>query len=324
MAVALSVAEREEIALGLSVGESFRSIASRLGRAPSTVSREIARNGGRQGGPYRAHRGQARADKKRRRWRARRLMVNAELRELVLAKMRARWAPQQISAWLTQTYPDRPEMRLSHETIYRAVYVHGATNLQLLLREQIRLAEQGRVEGEITAGSALRSGRGRGARRKVGQRKLANRTWIDLRIADRPAEVDDRVLPGHWEGDLLCGARNQSQIGTLVERVSRFVLLVPLVGGRVSEYVVTELATAMLTLPEALRRTLTWDQGLEMAEHATFSLSTGCEVYFCDPRSPWQRPTNENTNGLLRDYWPKGTDFRQVPVADLAELPNQP
>jgi len=284
----LSPAEREEISLGLRAGESYRAIARRLRRAPSTISREVrALKRGRRG--YRAWRGELRRDRDVRRPRSSKLARDPWLRAEVEALLALRWSPQQIAATLRREHPDQPEMWVSHETIYRSLFVQG----------------RGALRRELTA--CLRTGR---ARRKPRGRHHGSHLIRDMvLISERPAEVEDRAVPGHWEGDLLVGANSQSAIGTLVERRTRFVLLVALPGGQSAPYVRDRLTERILTLPAELRRSLTWDQGKEMAEHVRFTIDTGVQVYFCDPRSPWQRGSNENTNGLLRQYFPKGTDL---------------
>jgi transposase, IS30 family len=304
MAARLSAAEREEIALGRAAGESVRAIARRLGRQPSTVSREVSPDE-RYGQQYRASVGDYRCYLRSRRPRRAKLAVVGPLRAQVLALLRRRWSPQQIAARLRVEFPDAAEMRVSHETIYQAVYLQARGGLR---------AELGRQQ-------ALRSGRvARRPRPAAGGPLRSSRPWLGLRISDRPAEVADRAVPGHWEGDLLEGGRGAggSAIATLVERQTRFVMLVGLPAGKVSEHVVAQLAAAMGRLPARLRSSLTWDQGSEMARHARFSVATDCPVYFCDPHSPWQRGSNENTNGLLRQYFPKGrTDFTRTSQADL-------
>jgi transposase, IS30 family len=304
MAARLSLAEREEIALGRAAGESLRSIAGRLGRHPSTVSREVGPDE-RYGRRYRSSRADYRCYLRSRRPRPARLAVAGPLRTQVIALLRKRWSPQQIAAWLKRQFPDQPEMRVSHETIYQAIYLQARGNLRAELARQVALrSARAARRPRPTAAGAVRS----------------QRPWLGLRISDRPAEVADRAVPGHWEGDLLEGGRaaGGSAIATLVERQTRFVVLVGLPAGRLSEHVAEQLATAMTRLPERLRASLTWDQGTEMARHTQFSVATGCPVYFCDPHSPWQRGSNENTNGLLRQYFPKGrTDFRRISQADL-------
>jgi transposase, IS30 family len=305
VAARLSSVEREEIALGRAAGESLRSIARRLGRHPSTVLREV-RPEERYGQQYRASLGANRAGVYGRRPKRPKLAQPGPLREQVVALLAQRWSPQQIAGWLRRQFPDRSEMWVSHETIYQAIYLQARGNLRAELARQV----------------ALRSGRAaRRPRPAAGGPTRSQRPWLDLRIADRPAEVADRAVPGHWEGDLLEGRRGAgggSAIATLVERQTRFVILVALPDGKVSAHVTAQLAAAMAWLPERLRATLTWDQGTEMARHAEFSLATDCPVYFCDPHSPWQRGSNENTNGLLRQYFPKGrTDFTKISQADL-------
>jgi transposase, IS30 family len=304
----LSVAEREEIAVGLAAGESVRSVARRLGRAPSTVSREIGRNsrGRRQ---YRALAAQGQAQRRAARPKTAKLAGNAELRGWVQGKLEKNWSPEQVSVMLAAEFPGRPEMRVSHETIYQAVYVQG----------------RGALRRELA--SCLRTGRAlRRPRRRAGERR--GRIPGMVMISERPAEVSDRAVPGHWEGDLIMGARNASAIGTLVERTTRFVMLLHLPHGHDPAAVAEAMTGAMSGLPAALRRSLTWDQGKEMAAHAQISLATDLEIYFCDPHSPWQRGSNENTNGLLRQYFPKGTGLSAHSSGHLqavaAELNSRP
>jgi transposase, IS30 family len=287
----LSLAEREEIAVGLAQGLPCREIARRLGRAASTVSREIARNSPAQGPRrYRAVAAQVRAEERARRPKPAKLAVNGELRAAVQGKLERKWSPEQVSAWLRREFPDRPEMRVSHETIYQALYVQG----------------RGALRRELTA--FLRTGRAvRKPRRHTGSRQ--GRLAGMVNISERPAEADDRAVPGHWEGDLIEGKGGRSHIGTLVERSTRFTMLVPLPDGKTAPAVATALTPVIASLPGALRRSLTWDQGKEMAEHKRIAVAADCEIYFADPHSPWQRGSNENTNGLLRQYFPKGTDL---------------
>jgi IS30 family transposase len=283
----LSLAEREEIALGVARKESCRQIAVRLGRPASTVCREVARNGCR--GVYRALAAQAQADARAARPKPAKLAVNVELREWVQAKLETKWSPEQISVALAAAFPGRPEMRVSHETIYQAIYVQG----------------RGALRRELAA--SLRTGRAlRRPRRTEGERR--GRIPGMVNISERPAEADDRAVPGHWEGDLIIGTRH-SAIGTLVERSTRFVLLLYLPGGHDAAAVADAMTAAMVSLPAQLRRSLAWDQGKEMTGHVQIAAQTGLEIYFCDPHSPWQRGSNENTNGLLRQYFPKGTDL---------------
>jgi len=228
------------------------------------------------------------------------------LRDQVIAWLRQRWSPQQIAARLKEEFPATPEMWVSHETVYQAIYLQARGNLRAELARQV----------------ALRSGRvTRRPRPADGAAIRSNRPWIGLNISQRPPEVADRAVPGHWEGDLLEGTRRGgggSAIATLVERQTRFVILVNLPDSKVSDHVVAQVTAAMQRLPERLRASLTWDQGPEMARHHTFTLTTGCPVYFCDPHSPWQRGTNENTNGLLRQYFPKGqADFTKITQEEL-------
>ncbi len=292
----LSCQEREEISRGVRAGESLRAIARRLGRSASTVSREVQRNGGRS--RYRGWRAERTAWQRSRRPKPRKLVECLELARVVQEKLELQWAPQQITGWLKDEFSDDPSMQVSHETIYQALYLQG----------------RGGLRRELTA--ALRSGR---ARRVPGAHKRGTHDRIKgiVPISERPAEADDRAVPGHWEGDLLMGAHNASQIATLVERSTRFVLLVELRNGRTADVVAEALADKITTLPDALRRSLTWDRGTEMAHHAQFTITTGVPVYFCDPNSPWQRGSNENTNGLLRQYFPKGTSLRRYTQADL-------
>jgi transposase, IS30 family len=283
----LSVAEREEIAVGVAAGRSCRQIAAGLGRPASTVSREVARNRTRVG--YRALAAQAQAEFRAARPKTAKLAGNDRLREWVAARLAERWSPEQISVMLRQEFPGDPEMRVSHETIYQSVYVQG----------------RGALRRELAA--CLRTGRAlRKPRRAEGERR--GRIKDMVLISERPAEVADRAVPGHWEGGLIIGSRN-SAIGTLVERSTRFVLLLHLPSGHGADAVAAAMTEAMSTMPAQLRRSLTWDQGREMAAHAQITLATDLQIYFCDPHSPWQRGSNENTNGLLRQYFPKGTSL---------------
>jgi IS30 family transposase len=291
----LSLDERVEIRVGLETGWSFRLIAAGLGRSASTVSREVNANGGRAGyAPMSAHR---RAAALARRPKPARLAANAALRARVVADLERLWSPGQIADRLRAEFGDEPEMRVSHETIYRSLFVQG----------------RGELRRELTA--CLRTGRA--ARRSRGRVDGRGHITGMVSISDRPAEVADRAVPGHWEGDLILGRGGRSAIGTLVERSTRFVLLLHLPHGRSAEQVRDAMTAAIATLPAALRRSITWDQGSEMHQHARFSVDTGVPVYFCDPHSPWQRGSNENTNGLLRQYFPKGSDLS---VHDAAAL----
>jgi IS30 family transposase len=292
----LSMAEREEISRGVAAGQSCRQIAARLARAPSTVSRELARNGGRH--RYRAQAADAAAFGRAQRPKPAKLAVEPRLRAVVEAKLALRWSPEQIAGWLPLAYPQEPVMRVSHETIYLSLFVQSRGALR---RELQRCLRTGRA---MRYPRAKRLPQGRGQLRDT------------LHISQRPAEAADRAVPGHWEGDLIFGKR-PSAVGTLVERHSRYVLLFSLPEGVTAQQVRPALTAAVLRLPEQLRRSLTWDQGREMAEHLQFTIDSGVQVYFCDPRSPWQRGTNENTNGLLRQYLAKGADLRQLDQAAL-------
>jgi len=288
--VRLGLSEREEISRGIAQGESFAAIARRLGRVTSTVSREVERNGGR--GRYRAVAAQHQTRWRCRRPRGRKLSHNRRLRAFVVAGLAQRWSPQQISVRLQREFPDDPSMRVSHETIYQALFC------------QTRGALRNELVAELRSGRTRRRSRTRPARHEIVGDKVM--------ISDRPAEVADRAVPGHWEGDLIKGAFNRSGLVTLVERSTRYTMIGALPEGVTAAAVRDRLATLLGTLPTHLARSLTWDQGSEMSEHQRFSMASGIDVYFCDPHSPWQRPTNENTNGLLRQYFPKGTDLRLV------------
>ncbi|MGH6805074.1 MAG: IS30 family transposase [Methyloceanibacter sp.] len=292
----LSQAEREEISRGVVAGNSCRVIAGRLSRAPSTVSREISSNGGRQ--RYRAYWAEQAAWRRSRRPKAAKLVRCPQLRQVVEAKLVSRWSPQQIAGWLARTFPEDRELQVSHETIYMSLFVQPRGALRKELTRYLRTRRM------VRRPRAARPANGQGQLRDI------------VPISDRPAEAADRAVPGHWEGDLLLG-RGNSAIATLVERTSRFALLVGLPNGHSSEPVLTALAERIVTLPEQLVRSLTWDQGKEMAQHARFTIDTGLQVYICDPRSPWQRGSNENTNGLLRQYFPRGTDLAKVRQEEL-------
>jgi IS30 family transposase len=287
----LGEAERIHIADRLRENASIRAIARELGRAPSTISREVARNAHPGSGAYRPHAAQARAQARRPRPKRPKIADNGELRAYIAAKLAVKWSPRQISQSLRIEFPDRPEMHVAHETIYQALYLQA----------------RGGLRREIAA--ALRTGR---TTRKTRRRPDARRPRFAagmVMISDRPAEIEDRAVPGHWEGDLIIGKDTRSQIGTLVERSTRYVMLVHLPNGRSAEHVRDALTATVQTLPAHLVKSLTWDQGAEMAGHAGFTLTTDIPVYFCDPHAPWQRGSNENTNGLLRQYFPKGTDL---------------
>lgn len=299
----LSGMEREEISRGLRAGCSMREIAGHLRRAPSSISREIARHGGVQ--RYRGVIADERAWKRARRPRPCLLAYHEPLRQLVTQKLLIDWSPQQISGWLKNAYPHDETMRVSHETIYQSLFVQA----------------RGALKKELTA--HLR--RGQAVRRSRNVRRAASKGIAEgICIRDRPPDVEDRALPGHWEGDLLCGTPS-SQIATLVERKSRFVILIKTPGKR-TEVVVNALSKQVRKLPSQLRGSLTWDRGSELAHHKAFTLATKMQVYFCDPHSPWQRGSNENTNGLLRQYFPKGqdvSDYTQKHLDNIAMRLNQ-
>jgi transposase, IS30 family len=290
----LSLAEREEISLGVDRGETFTAIAARLSRSPSTVSREVAANGGR--GEYRAWQAQARARQQVCRPKTPKLACRA-LADRVEDGLEKWWSPEEIARRLRAEFPDDPMMWVSHETIYQSLFVQG----------------RGELRRELTR--CLRSGRAH--RRPQGRSVTHERIAAMVMISDRPAEVEDRSVPGHWEGDLIIGKNGKSAVGTLVERATRYLLLLHLPDGRDALSVNAAMCHAIAKLPDQLVRTITWDQGIEMARHAQFKIDTGVQIYFCDPHSPWQRGTNENTNGLLRQYMPKGTDLSQHSQADL-------
>jgi transposase, IS30 family len=297
----LSFAEREEIALDRAAGLGVRAIARRLGRSPSTISREIARGclNRRPRGRYRASLAQARADARARRPKPAKLVLHPRLRDWVADKLeRLQWSPEQIARRLRTEFPDDESMRISPEAIYQSLYVQGRGALRRELAVCLR------------TGRALRRPR----RRTDGRRE---RIKDKVMISERPAEADDRAVPGHWEGDLVIGKNGKTAVGTLVERSTRFVLLLHLADGFTAEAVRDAITGKITTLPAALRRSLTWDQGLEMRRHAEITIAADLPVYFCDPHSPWQRGSNENTNGLLRQYLPKGTDLSVHTVADL-------
>lgn len=326
----LTLGHRRVLEVNWGRGRTISQIAGLLGVPVCTVSRELgryhsARHGtknplgssrprgrsrGRYRWGYRAVWAQRRADAARRRPKRARLAVDGQLRRLVVDKLGRRWSPQQIAAWLRREFPDRPELHVSHETIYQAIYVQSRGNLR----------------AELAAQVALRSGRTRRRRQSraaAGDRR--RRPWVgSWHISTRPAAAADRAVPGHWEGDLLIGARGASAIITLVERATRYVMLGALPHGRDSAHVVQVLTDLAGGLPAHLRQSLTWDCGQELAEHPRFSVATGCQVYFCDPHSPWQRGSNENTNGLLRQYFPKGRfDFAGIDQAGLDRVAHE-
>jgi len=289
----LSQDEREEIALGLATQRSFADIARQLDRPTSTVAREVDRNGGRR--RYRATRAQRATDVRGRRPKVRRFVAERRLAREVARRLRKKHSPEQIANRLRLEHPDEPHWWVSHETIYQALYLQG----------------RGGLKAELT--DALRTGRAR--RRVKGPnpgRGTRGRLKDMVSISQRPAEVEDRAVPGHWEGDLILGRAGKSQIATIVERTTRFTLLVRLPGDRKAITVRDAVAVKIVELPDHLRRSLTWDQGKEMAEHVAFSVATDVAVFFADPHAPWQRGTNENTNGLLRQYLPRSLDFATV------------
>ena len=321
----LACAEREEIFVGVERGESMRGIAKRLNRAPSTVLRELRRNmrhqyrtrfrwqRGRHRLPlpwdYRPSLAERRADRLARRPKEAKLATNSPLREVVQAKLMRRLSPQQVAAELRGEFPDNREMWVSTETIYQSIYVQGRGALRRELAVCLR------------TGRALRRPRRRSQERQTRIPDMVN-------ISERPAEVEDRAVPGHWEGDLILGRGGHSAIGTLVERSTRFVLLLHLPHGYNPLEVQTAMIAATQKLPGFLWKSLTWDQGMEMRNHAAITIATGLEIYFCDPAKPWQRGSNENTNGLLRQYFPKGTDLRRHSAEELdfvaAEMNRRP
>jgi transposase, IS30 family len=292
----LTITEREEISRGLAEGASLRRIAGRLHRAPSSISREVRRHGGRH--RYRAARAEERAWDRARRPKPCKLAAVPRLRELVAGKLADDWSPEQISGWLARTYPGEHALQVSTETIYRSLFVQARGVLRKELTAHLRTRRTMRRSRQAT-----RSGQGRGG-------------IVDaVSIRERPAEASDRAVPGHWEGDLLAGSAN-THIATLVERQSRYVMLVK-VDGKDTTTVVDALTAQVRTLPAKLQASLTWDRGMELADHRRFTVATDVVVYFCDPRSPWQRGTNENTNGLLRQYFPRQTDLSVHSQADL-------
>src|SRR5450631_1922662 len=293
----LSLEEREEISRGLAAGKSIRAIAGGLGRSPSTVCREVNTNGGRR--KYRALVADRAACRRALRPKKAKLTLCRRLRRTVERKLEAKWSPQQISAWLALEYPDRPEMQVSHETIYQSLFVQSRGALRKELHSCLRTGRAMRRAKAYTKGG-------------VGQGQLTNMVMI----SERPAEVEDRAVPGHWEGDLIFG-KKMTSIGTLVERHSRYVILLKLPNGHGAESVRKAMTKRILTLPAQLRRSVTWDQGKEMAEHVQFTVDTGVQIYFCDPKSPWQRGSNENTNGLLRQYLPRSSDLSQCTQREL-------
>ena len=294
--LALTLAEREEISRGIVEGQSVRAIATALGRAPSTISREICRNGGARG--YRASRADQAAWDRGCRPKICKLAQNRKLARLVASKLRLEWSPEQVAGWLKRSYPGNEALQVSHEVIYRSLFIQA----------------RGALKKELLA--HLRRTRGtRRSRHHTQKTSIHGQITDAVSIRERPPAVEDRALPGHWEGDLLFGSRN-SQIATLVERQSRYMMLAK-IGKKDTETVVNALIRHAQKLPHELYRSLTWDRGKEMADHRRFTLATDIKVYFCDPRSPWQRGSNENANGLLRQYLPKGVDLSEYSQAKL-------
>jgi IS30 family transposase len=288
---ALTLAEREEISRGLVAGHSIRAIAESLGRAPSSISRELQRNGGRE--QYRANKAEQAAWDRAKRPKPCKLSQNPDLARAVAEKLQRLWSPRQIAGWLKRTHPEDEALQVSHETIYRTLFIQARGALKKELLQHLR-----------------RSWAMRRSRHHTQKTPDHGRITDTVSIRERPAEVKDRAVPGHWEGDLLIGGNN-SQIATLVERHTRYVLLVK-VDGQDTETVINALIKQAHKLPRELSKSLTWDRGKEMADHKRFSLATDMQVYFCDPASPWQRGSNENTNGLLRQYFPKGMDLSTI------------
>jgi IS30 family transposase len=300
--LALTLAEREEISRAMVAGQSVRSIAASLGRAPSTVSREIKHNGGQAG--YRANLADQCAWDRARRPKPCKLVENRRLANIVASKLQLQWSPEQIAGWLKQLFPGYEDYQVSHETIYRSLYIQA----------------RGALKKELLA--HLRRTRAMRRSRHHTQKTADHGKIVDaVSISERPATVEDRAIPGHWEGDLLFGSHN-SQIATLVERQTRYVMLVK-VPGKDTETVINALIENAHKLPQELYKSLTWDRGKELAAHKRFTLATDIKVYFCDPQSPWQRGSNENTNGLLRQYFPKGLDLSSYSQVDLDAVARQ-
>jgi len=294
--LSLTLAEREEISRAMVAGESARSIAALLGRAPSTISREIKRNGGQE--CYRASQAELAAWDRTLRPKTCKLVENRALAHIVAAKLQGQWSPEQIAGWLKQTYPSDESYQVSHETIYRSLYIQARGALKKELLEHLRRTRVMRRSRHHT------------------QKTSDHGRIIDaVSISERPATAEDRAVPGHWEGDLLCGS-GSSQIATLVERQTRYLMLVKL-PRKDTETVINALIKNARKLPQELYKSLTWDRGKELADHKRFTLATDIKVYFCDPHNPWQRGTNENTNGLLRQYFPKGTNLSVHSQAQL-------
>ena len=294
--LALSLAEREEVSRAVVAGHSMRSIAVQLCRAPSTISREIKRNGGQE--CYRASQADESAWDRGRRSKTCKLAQNRALARLVAAKLRLQWSPEQVAGWLKRTFPDDPSLQVSHETIYRSLFIQARGALKKELLQHLRRTR------------AMRR-----SRHHTQKTDDHGRITDAVSISERPASAEDRAVPGHWEGDLLFGSKN-SQIATLVERHTRYAMLVK-VSRKDTETVINALIKHARKLPEELYKSLTWDRGTEMADHKRFTLATDIQVYFCDPQNPWQRGSNENTNGLLRQYFPRQTDLSGYSQAQL-------
>jgi len=299
---ALTLAEREEISRAVAAGHSIRSIATSLGRAPSTISREIRRNGGNR--CYRANQADQAAWDRAHRPKICKLAENRALARVVTSKLQLAWSPEQIAGWLKRTYPDDETYQVSHETIYRSLFIQARGALKKELLQHLRRTR------------AMRR-----SRHHTQKTDNHGRITDAVSIRERPASAEDRAVPGHWEGDLVFGSNN-SQIATLVERHTRYVMLAK-AGGKDTETVIDALIKQAHKLPRELYKSLTWDRGKEMADHKRFTLATDIKVYFCDPRNPWQRGSNENTNGLLRQYFPKGTDLSVYSQAKLNAVARQ-
>lgn len=297
----LTIGQREEISRGLATGRTFRAIAIDIRRAPSTIGREISRNGGRSG--YRAERAEERAVEQAQRPKMCILARRPNLRRVVAKKLQENWSPQQISGWLRRRYARDDSMHVSHETLYRSLFIQARGVLKKELISHLRSRRMMRCAKVSTSGNQRTSIRD------------------PISISQRPALVEDRAVPGHWEGDLISGSHN-SHIATLVERQSRFLMLVR-VKGKDTSSVVGAIARQVNRLPTGLMTSLTWDRGAELADHKSFTVATNVQVYFCDPSSPWQRGTNENTNGLLRQYFPRRTDLSSVTQGDLNKVARQ-
>jgi IS30 family transposase len=298
----LSLEERLYIADRVREQATIRAIAAELGRSPSTVSRELHRNRHPTNLRYRPYAAQERATTRRRRPKTRKVYANPDLLRIVQAGLKKHWSPEQIVQRLRHDHPDRLDLHVSHEAVYQAIYVQG----------------RGELRRELAA--ALRTGRAVRRPRRTGEHRSQRMTTPMVMISQRPAEVADRAVPGHWEGDLIIGKDGQSAIGTLVERTTRYTMLIHLPDGRTPAHLTPALIETINTLPAHLRRSLTWDQGTEMSWHHKITLAADLAVYFCDPHSPWQRGSNENTNGLLRQYFPKSTDLTVHSKEHLANV----